>query len=44
VAVGAFFGWCNEKTGSIVGTSLAHAMISVGVFVVWPTYAHLIHL
>lgn len=44
VAVGAFFGWCYEKTGSIVGVALAHSIISVGVFVVWPSFAHIAHL
>jgi membrane protease YdiL (CAAX protease family) len=37
VAVGAFFGWCYERTGSVVGVALAHSLISVGVFVVLPS-------
>jgi membrane protease YdiL (CAAX protease family) len=45
VAVGAFFGWCYERTDSVAGVALAHALISVGVFVVWPSLAgHLSHL
>lgn len=44
VAVGAFFGWCYERTGSIWGVAAAHSIISVGVFVVWPSLAHLPHL
>jgi membrane protease YdiL (CAAX protease family) len=43
IAIGAFFGWCYEKTGSIVGVAIAHAFISVGVFVVWPSLPRLIH-
>lgn len=39
LAVGAFFGWCAEKSESIIGVSLAHAVISVGAFVVWPSLA-----
>jgi membrane protease YdiL (CAAX protease family) len=37
VAVGAFFGWCYEGTESVAGVALAHAIIAVGVFVVWPS-------
>ncbi len=44
VAVGAFFGWCYERTGSIIGPMMAHSIISVGVFVVWPSFAHVAHL
>ena len=40
VAVGAFFGWCYERTGSVVGVALAHSLISVGVFVVLPSLSH----
>jgi membrane protease YdiL (CAAX protease family) len=44
VAVGAFFGWCFERTESVIGVAAAHSFISVGVFVVWPTLAHRFHL
>jgi membrane protease YdiL (CAAX protease family) len=44
VAVGAFFGWCYERTGSILGPAVAHSLISVGVFVVWPSLGHVAHL
>ena len=44
VAVGAFFGWCYERTGSILGGALAHSLISIGVFVVWPSLGHIPHL
>jgi membrane protease YdiL (CAAX protease family) len=37
VAVGAFFGWCRERSESTAGVAFAHACISVGVFVVWPS-------
>lgn len=39
LAVGAFFGWCAERSDSIIGVALAHAVISVGAFVVWPSLA-----
>jgi membrane protease YdiL (CAAX protease family) len=44
VAVGAFFGWCYERTESIAGPAIAHSLISVGVFVVWPSIPHVAHL
>ena len=44
VAIGAFFGWCYERTGSILGATVAHSLISVGVFVVWPSLGHIPHL
>jgi membrane protease YdiL (CAAX protease family) len=44
VAVGAFFGWCYERTGSILGSVVAHSLISIGVFVVWPSLGHIPHL
>jgi membrane protease YdiL (CAAX protease family) len=44
VAVGAFFGWCYERTGSILGSAAAHSLISIGVFVVWPSVGHIPHL
>jgi membrane protease YdiL (CAAX protease family) len=44
VAIGAFFGWCYERTGSILGPAVAHSLISIGVFVVWPSFAHVAHL
>lgn len=42
--VGAFFGWCYERTGSILGPAIAHSVISIGVFVIWPSLAHVAHL
>jgi membrane protease YdiL (CAAX protease family) len=44
VAIGAFFGWCYERTGSILGSAVAHSLISIGVFVVWPSLGHIPHL
>jgi len=44
VAIGAFFGWCYERTGSILGPAVAHSLISIGVFVVWPSLGHIPHL
>jgi len=44
VAVGAFFGWVYERTGSILGSAVAHSLISIGVFVVWPSLGHIPHL
>jgi membrane protease YdiL (CAAX protease family) len=44
VAVGAFFGWCYERTGSILGSAVAHSLISIGVFVFWPSLGHIPHL
>jgi membrane protease YdiL (CAAX protease family) len=45
VAVGAFFGWCYEHTGSILGSAVAHSLISIGVFVFWPSLgSHIPHL
>lgn len=45
VAVGAFFGWCYEHTGSILGSAVAHGLISIGVFVFWPSLgSHIPHL
>jgi membrane protease YdiL (CAAX protease family) len=44
VAVGAFFGWVYERTGSILGSAVAHSLISIGVFVAWPSWGHLPHL
>ncbi|HEX9314073.1 MAG TPA: CPBP family intramembrane glutamic endopeptidase [Actinomycetota bacterium] len=44
VAVGAFFGWCYERTGSILGSAVAHSLISIGVFVLWPSLGHIPHL
>ncbi|MBW3590985.1 MAG: CPBP family intramembrane metalloprotease, partial [Actinobacteria bacterium] len=35
-AVGLYFGWCVQRTGSIAGVSAAHALMSLGIFVVWP--------
>ncbi|MGH2719453.1 MAG: lysostaphin resistance A-like protein [Actinomycetota bacterium] len=45
VAVGAFFGWCYERTESVLGVAIAHAIISIGVFMVWPSIGtNLLHL
>lgn len=44
VAIGAFFGWCYERTGSILGSAVAHSLVSIGVFVVWPSLGHIPHL
>ena len=44
VAIGAFFGWCYERTGSILGSAVAHSLISIAVFVVWPSLGHIPHL
>ena len=44
VAIGAFFGWCYERTGSILGSAVAHSLISIGVFVVWPSLGPIPHL
>ena len=44
VAIGAFFGWCYERTGSILGSAVAHSLISIGVFVFWPSLGHIPHL
>jgi uncharacterized protein len=32
-----FFGWVVEVTGSLYGVIAAHALIAIGMFVVWPT-------
>jgi membrane protease YdiL (CAAX protease family) len=32
-----FFGWIVEVTGSLYGVIAAHALIAIGMFVVWPT-------
>jgi membrane protease YdiL (CAAX protease family) len=40
LAVGAFFGWCYERTGSAAGVAVAHGLVSVGVFVVLPSLPH----
>jgi membrane protease YdiL (CAAX protease family) len=34
--VGAVFGWSYHRTGSIVGVSLAHGLLNVGLLLVWP--------
>lgn len=45
VAAGAFFGWCYERTQSVIGVALAHALISIGVVMVWPSIGtNLTHL
>ncbi len=30
------FGWIVKKTGSIVGVSLSHGMVNIGLYLVWP--------
>lgn len=34
--VGAFFGWCAEKTQSLWGIIMAHSMLSIGLLLIWP--------
>jgi uncharacterized protein len=34
--VGGVFGWSFQRTGSIVGISLAHGLLYVGLLLVWP--------
>ena len=38
--VGLIFGWLARKTGSIWGVGLAHGILSVGMFLVWPGIFH----
>lgn len=33
---GLYFGWCAKRTRSIVGISLAHALMKLGMLVIWP--------
>jgi uncharacterized protein len=33
---GFYFGWWVKRTKSVVGVSLAHALMNLGMFVVWP--------
>lgn len=35
-AVGLFFGFCADRTKSLAGVALAHSLINIGVFLVWP--------
>ena len=35
-AVGLAFGWVVERTASLVGVILAHALLAVGLILVWP--------
>jgi len=35
-AMGMFFGWCAQSTHSIVGVTVAHSALAVGLVVVWP--------
>jgi membrane protease YdiL (CAAX protease family) len=37
---GLFFGWWYERTGSVLGVIIAHAVVNVGVFLVWPGVIH----
>jgi membrane protease YdiL (CAAX protease family) len=34
--VGALFGWSFHRTGSIMGISLAHGLLNVGLLLIWP--------
>ncbi|PYR87712.1 MAG: hypothetical protein DMF84_30945 [Acidobacteria bacterium] len=34
--VGLAFGWVVERTASLVGVILAHALLAVGLILVWP--------
>jgi membrane protease YdiL (CAAX protease family) len=34
--VGLFFGWSAARTDSIWGVALAHAILKVGLLLVWP--------
>lgn len=36
VATGLYFGWCVQRTGSVVGVGLAHASMKLGTFLIWP--------
>jgi uncharacterized protein len=36
-AIGLFFGLCADRTRSIAGVALAHSLVNVGVFLVWPS-------
>lgn len=35
-AIGLFFGFCVDRTKSLAGVALAHSLINVGVFLIWP--------
>lgn len=35
-AVGAAFGWCARRTGSIVGVAAAHGLLVAGLLIAWP--------
>jgi membrane protease YdiL (CAAX protease family) len=34
--VAIFFGWAVEKTGSILGVSLSHGLINIGLYLIFP--------
>jgi uncharacterized protein len=34
--VGLVFGWAFERTGSLVGVSIAHGLLNLGLIVFWP--------
>jgi membrane protease YdiL (CAAX protease family) len=36
-AIGLFFGLCADRTRSVAGVALAHSLVNVGVFLVWPS-------
>jgi membrane protease YdiL (CAAX protease family) len=35
-AVGVYFGWTAQRSGSILGTALAHGLSNVGLFLIFP--------
>jgi len=37
-AVGLFFGWAVDKTGSIVGVTLAHGLANITLFLIFPIW------
>ena len=36
IIVGAFFGWVSQKTGSLLGVTLAHGITNVLLYLVVP--------
>lgn len=34
--VGAFFGWCANRTGSLCGVIVAHSFLAIGMVIIWP--------
>lgn len=37
-AAGLYFGWWVRRTGSVVGVAIAHSLMSLGMFFVWPAF------